>query len=842
MTFTFPLLLGGLLAIGIPIALHLLLRQKPKTILFPAFRFLVKRHKRNLTKLRLRHLLLLALRVLLFAVMVLALAQPKVKDNPWSLPTDQAVSAVFVFDTSASMGYTVGVSQDRLKDAKKRAIELLQLLPANSEIVALDSAEPGAPISKNDWLTREKAAERIDLLTVQPASSPVTMRLADAVKLLGKIADDKKEPERSKRARVLCVFSDRTKAAWDLQQRKNLQTLCNQVPPAFERLAAVREGITELLQLLPELRQKLPLAASADFPEQVLADRLQKLQERIPQLRADDYPDAEASSLLTVARGKQQDLLALLDKPGENLGEDAKVYRDKLQKALHASLRNSAGFTSFYIDVGVEQPSDLAVLDLQLVPHETGSKLRVELQATGEEFQPTLNVLIDGMSVAQAAIPIKPGKREAVEFDVPDKLLVADLHQAKVFVQSSDSLPINNSRYLTYAVRKMLLLADDPEDREAKLWQRAIQANTFGAALFSCDILRPTAINALDGYDAVFLCSLKAPSEALWAQLKEYVLKGHGVGILPPVDSVEAYQSAAAQEILPAKLTARHRVAKAQGADWNWDDDIYKHSLLQPFKEWRQIIPPPDIFAEPRGAQQYWKVEPRPNQSQVLVRYAESNDPAVLERTVDRKKGRPGRVLLLTTPPGLPEWNNYREGQASFYVILAGRTAAYLTGDLDRQALNFLSSSSGVLVPVPPRLQAESYKLYRESGSLAATFVTNVTAEAHFNEARAQQAAEPGNYKLGDDGGVARFSVNLPAAESDLSRTPVSQIEAVLGHDAVLAVEARTDLQEAMRGHISNPWELFPVLMVVLLVVLAVENLLANRFYRREAPEENAAD
>src|SRR5580704_7147023 len=111
MTFAFPLLLGGLILLGLPVLLHLLLRQKPKTLLFPAFRFLVQRHKTNLTKLRLRHLLLMALRMLLLAAIVLALAQPKVKDNPWSLPSDQAVAAVFVFDTSASMEYTLTASK-----------------------------------------------------------------------------------------------------------------------------------------------------------------------------------------------------------------------------------------------------------------------------------------------------------------------------------------------------------------------------------------------------------------------------------------------------------------------------------------------------------------------------------------------------------------------------------------------------------------------------------------------------------------------------------------------------------------------------------------------------------
>jgi hypothetical protein len=711
--------------------------------------------------------------------------------------------------------------------------------------VVLDSAEPGAPIGKNDWMTAEQAAGRIGRLEVQWPSSPLTLRLADALKLLGKIADDKKDSERAKRARVLFVFSDRTRAAWDIRQRKSLQTLANQVPPAFERLAAVRAEIPEMLQLLPELRQKLPLAASADFPEQVLIERLQKLQERIPQLRADDYPDAESTALLTVARGKQQDLLALLEKPaegeGSSEGEEAKVYRNKLLTALRTSLRNSAGFTSFYIDVGIAQPTDLALVDLQLAPDETATKVRVDVQATGEEFQPTLNASVDGTELPPVVVSVKPGKRESVLFDLKDKL-AAGLHQVKVYVKTADSLLINNGRYLTYAVRRVLLLTDTANP-ETELWKKAIKANTFGPALFECEIATPGDIQSLEDYDAVFLCNLKAPAAALWAQLQDYVAKGRGVGVLPPLDDAQAYKAGPAQEVLPATFMARHRADQAAGARWNWEDDIYKHPLLQPFKEWQQLVPPPDLFAYPRGAQQYWKVEPRP-QSQVLVRY-DNGDPAVLERMVDRKKGKPGRVLLLTTPPGWAEWNNYGDRSNSFFVILGGRTAAYLTGDLDRPALNFLSSAGGALVPVPPRAQAESYKLLRESGALSRTFVGPVTAEAHFNEARAQPAAEPGNYTLVDEAGeltaVSQFSVNLPGEESDLSRTAVSEIDAVLGHDAVLAVEARTDLQEAMRGHISNPWELFPVLMVALLLVLAVENLLANRFYRRE-PTDNAAN
>src|SRR6059058_5319547 len=105
MSFVFPILLGGLLLAGIPILLHLIMRQKPKVLLFPAFRFLIQRHRKNQRKLRLRHLVLLALRMLLIAAICLALARPKVFDVAFGLQSDRPVAAVFVIDTSSSMEY-----------------------------------------------------------------------------------------------------------------------------------------------------------------------------------------------------------------------------------------------------------------------------------------------------------------------------------------------------------------------------------------------------------------------------------------------------------------------------------------------------------------------------------------------------------------------------------------------------------------------------------------------------------------------------------------------------------------------------------------------------------------
>src|SRR5262249_23695136 len=107
MTFIHPLLLGGLAAVGVPILLHLLMRQKPKHVLFPAFRFLQQRAKTNQRKLRLRHLILLALRMFLLALICLALARPRMFSDRVGFGQNQAINAVILFDTSPSMDYTI---------------------------------------------------------------------------------------------------------------------------------------------------------------------------------------------------------------------------------------------------------------------------------------------------------------------------------------------------------------------------------------------------------------------------------------------------------------------------------------------------------------------------------------------------------------------------------------------------------------------------------------------------------------------------------------------------------------------------------------------------------------
>ena len=140
MSFIHPYLLAGLVLAGLPVLVHLVMRQKPRQLPFPAFRFLKRRLHANRRRLRLQHLLLLALRMAVIAALCLALVQPSVKSSGVSGSVDQPVAAVFLFDTSPRMEYVVG-DEPRLKAARRYAEGLLAEMDDKSRVAVLDSSD-----------------------------------------------------------------------------------------------------------------------------------------------------------------------------------------------------------------------------------------------------------------------------------------------------------------------------------------------------------------------------------------------------------------------------------------------------------------------------------------------------------------------------------------------------------------------------------------------------------------------------------------------------------------------------------------------------------------------------
>ncbi len=208
-------LLAGVALIALPIVLHLIMRQRPKRLEFPALRFVEKRHEMNRRRLRLRHLLLLLLRAGLIALLALALARPSVNLGG-TLGRQQApVAAALVFDTAPRMAYR-HQNRTRLEEARELGLWLLAQLPAESQIAVLDSR----PASAAFQVDRGAARDRIGKLQTTTRSEALPRLMLEAAELLARSELGQKE---------LYVFTDLSQAAWPeagaAQLRKRLGEL-----------------------------------------------------------------------------------------------------------------------------------------------------------------------------------------------------------------------------------------------------------------------------------------------------------------------------------------------------------------------------------------------------------------------------------------------------------------------------------------------------------------------------------------------------------------------------------------------------------------------------------------
>lgn len=179
MNFLYPLFLIAASAIAIPIIIHLFNFKKYKKVLFPDIRFLRELHEQTQKHSKLKHLLILACRILALLFLVLAFAQPffeKDKDKMNQAP--KAVS--FYIDNSFSMGIEKN-SLSMLDVAKGKAKEIIESYGDNDKIQIL-SNEFG--FNENKFLTKNEALRFLSTIQLSPKSKKTLSILEKQKQLL----------------------------------------------------------------------------------------------------------------------------------------------------------------------------------------------------------------------------------------------------------------------------------------------------------------------------------------------------------------------------------------------------------------------------------------------------------------------------------------------------------------------------------------------------------------------------------------------------------------------------------------------------------------------------------
>ena len=127
MAFLNPLFLFGLFAAAIPLVIHLWSRRQAVAVDFSSLMFLVAAHRQNVRRIQLKQLLILLLRMLIVALIALALARPFLTLGLPLAAVRTKTDVVIVLDNSYSMAYqdVDGVWFDK---AKTLATDVLRSL------------------------------------------------------------------------------------------------------------------------------------------------------------------------------------------------------------------------------------------------------------------------------------------------------------------------------------------------------------------------------------------------------------------------------------------------------------------------------------------------------------------------------------------------------------------------------------------------------------------------------------------------------------------------------------------------------------------------------------------
>lgn len=131
MSFVYPAFLSGLIALAIPIIIHLFNFRKARRIYFSNNQFLRNVKKASSTKLKIKHYLILAARLLFLFFLVITFAQPYI---PAKEKTTQSNQVIIYLDNSFSMSNYVGEDLTAFEAAITYIQSLLEIYPQNTQI------------------------------------------------------------------------------------------------------------------------------------------------------------------------------------------------------------------------------------------------------------------------------------------------------------------------------------------------------------------------------------------------------------------------------------------------------------------------------------------------------------------------------------------------------------------------------------------------------------------------------------------------------------------------------------------------------------------------------------
>lgn len=154
MTFANPIFLWGLLAVPLPLLLHLFFKRRKAKVAFSTLQFFHQRKRYLAHRRRLREILLLSIRILALLCLVLALSRLLFQSMPYGLSAK--TNAVIILDDTLSMDRKIGSGATAFELATQKAGEVLDTLAeGDGAALVFLSGRPGLAMTRKRQLIRQ---------------------------------------------------------------------------------------------------------------------------------------------------------------------------------------------------------------------------------------------------------------------------------------------------------------------------------------------------------------------------------------------------------------------------------------------------------------------------------------------------------------------------------------------------------------------------------------------------------------------------------------------------------------------------------------------------------------
>ncbi len=575
--------------------------------------------------------------------------------------------------------------------------------------------------------------------------------------------------------------------------------------------------------------------------------------------RIERLDDRGMSQPLAIAIESAVDLLATSEKDRKELYVFTDLSRAtwsaEQMRGLANKLAAQTALGVYLVDVGARNPQNFGLgetrLSGEVISKNAPLNIQCDVLHVGQGGQRGIELVLADPQTGRPevrgrqTVDLDADSSQRIEFQL--RGLSEGVHQGELRLVGEDALAPDDIHWFTVEVRpawRVLVAAPShdgrlPEDYALFLAEALAPyaMRVKREAPFDVEVIdvRSLAAKDLAPYGAVCLIDPTPLDPPVWQKLEAFVSAGGGLGVFLGANAspVQSFNHAVAQQLLPGRLVRQFRA----GGDVYLAPDNYQHSVLAKFAGLDVAWPQLPVF-------RHWQLDKLTEGANTVIPFS-NNQPALIDRPVGR-----GRVITLTTPISDPAsrtdkrdhvpWNLLPTGDDRFpFYLLANTLARYLVGS-DGQHLNYLAGTPAVI-----RLDAADRQPMYLLGTPRGDQLRVPPGDGG-DSIVVSSTDYPGNYTLAAGGGESQirlgFSVNLPTTVSQLASASETDLEAAFGSVPYRLAHNRDEIDRSVSaGRVGQ--ELFPYIIVLLVLVLAGEQALSNRFYQdySTAPEQSRA-